>query len=45
MPRRRQAKAQSVEDTRTPEEIAEERIAAWKRAEELTAGGNVLKRL
>src|SRR5262249_30269967 len=31
MPRKRQAKAKSVEDTRTPEEIAEERIAAWKR--------------
>jgi internalin A len=31
MPRKRQAKAQSMEDTRTPEEIAEERIAAWKR--------------
>jgi internalin A len=30
MPRKRQAKAQSVEDTRTLEEIAEERIAAWK---------------
>jgi hypothetical protein len=29
---RRQAKAQSVDDTRTPEEIAEERIAEWKRA-------------
>ena len=27
MPKKRQAKAQSVEDTRTPEEIAEERIA------------------
>jgi internalin A len=33
MPWRRQAKAQSVEDTRTPEEIAEERIAEWKRGE------------
>ena len=31
MPRKRQAKAQSVEDTRTPEEIAEEQIAEWKR--------------
>src|SRR5262245_34699300 len=38
MPRKRQAKAQSVndtrssvEDTRTPEEVADERIAAWKR--------------
>jgi internalin A len=30
MPEKRPAKAQSVEDTRTPEEIAEERIAAWK---------------
>jgi internalin A len=31
MPRKRQAKVESGEDTRTPEEIAEERIAAWKR--------------
>jgi len=31
MSEKRQAKAQSVVDTRTPEEIAEERIAEWKR--------------
>ena len=30
MPEKCQANAQSVEDTRTPEKIAEERIAAWK---------------
>jgi len=35
MPRKRQARAQSMEDTRTPEEIAEERIAEWKRQEEI----------
>ena len=31
MPEKRQAKAQSAADTRTPEEIAEERIAKWRR--------------
>src|SRR5262249_2489049 len=31
MPRKRQARAQSVEDARTPEEIAKERITEWKR--------------
>src|SRR5215471_93857 len=31
MPRKRRAKAKSVEDARTPEEIAAERIAEWKR--------------
>ena len=30
MPRKQQAKAKSVKDSRTLEEIAEERIAAWK---------------
>jgi hypothetical protein len=35
MPRKRQAKAQRVQDTRTPEDIAEERIAEWKRQEEI----------
>jgi|RhiMetdeSRZDD1v2_1073273.scaffolds.fasta_scaffold128758_1 hypothetical protein len=30
MLRKRQTKAQSVKDTRIPEEIAEERIAEWK---------------
>jgi internalin A len=31
MPEKNQARAKTVEDTRTPEETAEERIAEWKR--------------
>jgi hypothetical protein len=52
MPRKRQAKAQSVddtrssvEDTRTPEEIAEERIASWRKGDFLDLGGLRLKQV